>query len=1172
MKTFYKIFVAVAFAFVSFACTTDATNDLGIDVVDQNLTSITLSLEESRTQLGERAGDLYPLYWSEGDQISVNGVASSALSTDAAGAASATFTVAGTLEKPYCIAYPVAPAGQVLFADKQTHTSNATFGSGVSTMYAYSADGLGVELNHLTAILKIGVVGNAKLVLAQISNADRKAIAGAFDLDFEKGEATATATSKEVIEYSFGEGVELSSEPTYLHIAVPAGEYDEVYVTLYDAEGGVMYTTVRADNTKPLAVGKVREFSNSINYLPNASLFVVRDVASLKAFGEQAATLEKDVLFVDDVDMTGEAWTPIEGYAGQVNGNGYAIKGMTAPLFKSTSATIQGLHLKDVNITKSSLTSMGALVGDYSGVGILHCSVSGNITLTNSATAATCYGALIGNISTATHYLISDCTNNCTMNLTLQSTNSSYKYCIGGIVGCTTDVADSVEAHFVNNTNNAAITVATPEDGSMASEFVLGGVLGYIDYVDTYIDGCKNTANISVDVASTTNAVLVGGGVGATYRATSGKSAYIVDAKNISNSGSITVDINSSNPINIGGCFARLCDDRATTSIKVENFVNSGAITLNSDTSCAGKTYVAGVIGWIVNSITGKNLYNEATGTVTVNLASKTGEELCIGGISSSLRCLRFSPMNLSNSYNKAAISANLTKGDCLLNIGGSIGKLYPFTTHAYDITLNNVDNYGGITLNCSNKASTTNMGGIVGGMTEGAESKATSNIFKIVNCDNVGDSSNKFHITNGAYATFHVGGIIGQTFSHFDADDCSNSMDYLFDADKATTTNMWGGLCARIAQAVKVTGRTTTIDNFTNTGNATITPKTSIAGFDVYSGFLSYMAVDGMDQSVVANNIVNRGNINVDTPLISNAFFVGGFGGFYQNENSMTITNSTNYGSIYVKAKKNENNIIIGGFVASTFKTGSHLSFTNCHNDESATITLDTNVEKNYNQFVGGLVGLPRTALSMTQCTNNADITIAGGFQLPTETNYLSVGGLLGRFSGTALSLADVANYGDVNIGTDNKPFSISQILDVGGIAGEIEGAASCTYNYTTPILNSGDILLTNATISKPEVSHFGGIVGKTTVPISNVSAICGIKAVDYPNVGFIMGIPYDEATKVTNFTVGGTIVLEYNIEDDDYKSKALDGTNYFEYIYSTPIEQSVAEADGGSCMLTIK
>ena len=82
MKTFYKIFVAVAFAFVSFACTTDATNDLGVDVADQNLTSITLSLEESRTQLGEKAGEIYPLYWSEGDQIAINGVASTPLTAE----------------------------------------------------------------------------------------------------------------------------------------------------------------------------------------------------------------------------------------------------------------------------------------------------------------------------------------------------------------------------------------------------------------------------------------------------------------------------------------------------------------------------------------------------------------------------------------------------------------------------------------------------------------------------------------------------------------------------------------------------------------------------------------------------------------------------------------------------------------------------------------------------------------------------------------------------------------------------------------------------------------------------------------------------------------------------------------------------------------------------------
>ena len=51
------------------SCTTDATNDIGVDAVGKNLTTITLSLEQSRTQLGEKAGELYPLLWSEGDQI-----------------------------------------------------------------------------------------------------------------------------------------------------------------------------------------------------------------------------------------------------------------------------------------------------------------------------------------------------------------------------------------------------------------------------------------------------------------------------------------------------------------------------------------------------------------------------------------------------------------------------------------------------------------------------------------------------------------------------------------------------------------------------------------------------------------------------------------------------------------------------------------------------------------------------------------------------------------------------------------------------------------------------------------------------------------------------------------------------------------------------------------------
>ena len=115
---------------IAFSCTTDATHDLGVGPENNGgLTEVTLSLEQSRTQLGEKAGEVYPLLWSEGDQISINGVASTALSASEAGAASATFSVVGNPTKPYCIAYPAATAGQVLFAEKQNYVGNGTLPS-----------------------------------------------------------------------------------------------------------------------------------------------------------------------------------------------------------------------------------------------------------------------------------------------------------------------------------------------------------------------------------------------------------------------------------------------------------------------------------------------------------------------------------------------------------------------------------------------------------------------------------------------------------------------------------------------------------------------------------------------------------------------------------------------------------------------------------------------------------------------------------------------------------------------------------------------------------------------------------------------------------------------------------------------------------------------------------
>ena len=135
MKNLTKIVVAVAVLFASFACTTDVTDDLGVAVGGQ--TEVVLSLEASRTQLGEKADGVYPLYWSEGDQISVNGIESNAISAEDAGAVAAKFVINGSISYPYNVVYPAASANEVTFLAKQNYTEG-TFASGVAPMYGYT--------------------------------------------------------------------------------------------------------------------------------------------------------------------------------------------------------------------------------------------------------------------------------------------------------------------------------------------------------------------------------------------------------------------------------------------------------------------------------------------------------------------------------------------------------------------------------------------------------------------------------------------------------------------------------------------------------------------------------------------------------------------------------------------------------------------------------------------------------------------------------------------------------------------------------------------------------------------------------------------------------------------------------------------------------------------------
>ena len=1062
MKAITRFLLAVV-AMVAVSCTTDTTQDLGVDLGNNGgLTEITLSLEASRTQLGEKAGDLYPLQWSEGDKISVNGVESNALSTDEAGKTAATFSVAGDLAKPYCIAYPAAPAGQVLFADKQVHTSNSTFASGVATMYAYSEDDLGgLSLNHLTGVLKIGVVGSAKVVLAQISNANRKPIAGAFDFDFEKGEATATASSKEIIEYSFGEGVQLSSEPTYIHAVVPAGEYDELYVTLYDEDGGVMYATVKTDETKPLVAGKIREFSNNISYVPNASVFVVRDVASLKAFADAAATLDKDVLFVADVDMTGEEWTPIDGYAGTVRGNGYAIKGLTAPLFHTTNASIKGLHLKDVNIVTNDVVVMGALVCTATATEtvapvIEHCSVSGSYTIENKNYIATVkdskdeflYGAIVGS---SVGVSIKDCVNNASFTITqmlnpatevavrampggivglvsayTRTDNSkvyanldgcinrgaillydttqpegagNVAYWLGGIVGHVR-AANVSGAYIANCVNDAPITLQ--DLNSFSNQYTqVGGIAGNIEYLASNlyeISNCENTENGDILVTGKGNNMYLGGIAGYNYNCAH---------TNIVNRGDVTINAEFTSLLYVAGCLASpgLNDTDGKHHFTAENVTNYAPVSINGH---GATIYLAGVLGRASQG-TLTNICNY--GPVSLVAKSDTMTNVLMGGVEA-VGIGDGDAGLMTNSHNYGTVTAHIETQSLkqLLYSGFSA-----YCHHECD--------------GCSNaKEATVTISGTVKAVTKGLlEDDATDSYYGIGGFSGYKASTAMYNSAN--YADVYV--------------DLTWSSD-TGDATKLPATGVTAASHgAPIASIAGLNGRSNGTVRSTCSQHGNVIVK---GNSENYHGVINIAGVTGCNP-YGTDGYNNNGNIYVSGN--HGSLYIGGLQGYihaFKGKNDQI--NGVNRGNIFVGYDENENAVAtklvkspkIGGLVGWALN---HLTdATNYGNIKINAVATSTNAEI---YVSGGVayaqkVGSAAIGNDFLNLTNHGNITIEG----TTGTKAWNIGGVLGYAYNAGIQ-KNLENNGDILVHFTNAG---TAHVRVGGVAHGIRRAIDGAVN----------------------------------------------------------------------------------------------------------------------------
>ena len=1129
MKKFTRIFFAVAALAVGFVgCTTDTTEDLGVQLGNgAGQTTLTLSLEESRTQLGTAVAGLYPVTWSEDDAISVNGVTSSKIEISE-NKSVATFTFNEVLAYPYTIAYPAAAEGKVLFADQQAHTEG-TFAEGAAAMYGYKTAEGGSALNHLTGVLKIGVTGDKTLSFAQISNVDRAPIAGEFELDFATGEVTPTTASKELISYSFGEGLTLGSGAQYIHATVPAGEYDELYVTLYDTEGGVMYATVKADDTKPLVAGNVREFSNTIAYAPNASVFVIKDKATLKEFAAQAATLKKDALVVADIDMTGEAWTPIEGYAKTLLGNGYAIKGMTAPLFGKTFCSIKGLHLVDVNIEETETPIVGALARRITAVEgnfptISHCSVSGTITVDVKDFAPTedenqqesGAAGLVGQLAGAT---ISDCVNEATLDIKQMFSESTTVVVIangGGIVGFLHNAVGADEKTIIgsstieNCVNRGKVTYTNATTAVSISPRI-GGLIGNA-YKGTMATGLVNYADISIKGPfGSTHTNNVGGVLGFANTAIT-----LNDSKNY---GTISCSGGDFGALNIAGVAASLGDAAGTQlhnygavivaeDVKAYQLIAGGTVGrhtgvtdiefsilshcsnnapvtvlggMKQDDTTAKKGFfhVGGAVAWSQNN--DHDIVNNAEGVVTVKSTLINAESnvynLSIGGgigyqtQNGSIDITNHAPINIECTVN--TLDTYTDYDTVRLKIGGAVG----YTNSSGDL-MSGLINTGDITV-FANTVGNLRVGGAysqnAGGAIDGAE--------------NSGNITIKEGTTTGA--VLMVGGVCA-CYSNGTGKNLTNSGNITIEKDLAV------GKMFHLGGCVGWTNKTLT--TLRNSGNITVLGGSSGTSANATTNNDRITNVGGnvgtIDVKLTMSDMENSGDISISNYDAKYTFSVGGNLGRYNIEVGGTGTNLKNSGTITLdETTKTGGGLYVGGCVA--IHQGNSGAFTNCEND--APITVKTAVPSG-NVYIGGVVGYVDGTTDKTLTnTKNGKILFA-----PTSTSSgktFAIGGVAGRMvdhsnplnnqgditiGGTIKGNAFIAgivgypnNYNRVNI-TNSCDITIDGTFEgtcnIGGInsGGSYAGVYANTHS-------SGNILVTKNAIFKG-ATVIGGLFGKNS------------------------------------------------------------------------------------------
>ena len=270
MKQF-ALYILLAFAISFVGCQTNEE----IDTPASDGYTLSVSIPSSRTALGTESNNLYPVYWSEGDCIVVNGEKSheAVIGVDKC---SASFSFDAPLSAPLNITYPyceatTATTAKVHFLAEQSYTEDS-FAPNSAPMcgYAESLDG-NITMKHLSGLLRFAIKGEGHTLSKVVITSKSAKLAGDFTVKCNSGALSPSRNATNSVTYTLPSDFTLSAnEERLLYIALPAVESGACEVHFFDSKGGRM---VGSWSEKRIEAGIVRKFK-TLTYEPDSACFL----------------------------------------------------------------------------------------------------------------------------------------------------------------------------------------------------------------------------------------------------------------------------------------------------------------------------------------------------------------------------------------------------------------------------------------------------------------------------------------------------------------------------------------------------------------------------------------------------------------------------------------------------------------------------------------------------------------------------------------------------------------------------------------------------------------------------------------------------------------------------------------------------------------------------------